>query len=161
MKKLICLGLAFLMVLSLSSCFLLAKEEAEDTTADTAGLPSYVGQEIKEFDENGDLILTSSDNRLVYPYEDGYVVFECFGETISKIQRVYVFEDADAAQEYIKEQTFAAVDKGEVPPNYTQNGKYAIITVGFTTDQTSLGFYYARSKTVVKNDFSDNGDTSI
>lgn len=156
MKKLICLILTMVMVLSLSSCFLLAKEveNAEGTTGVGETNSFSDTREIKEFDENGNPILTSTDDRLVYPYEnDGYVVFVCFRGTIEKIQRIYEFDSNEAAEEYVLDVCVDAVDAGRVPPRYAVKGNYAIIDVGFDTNPESLGFYYTKSKTIVLNDF--------
>ena len=152
MKKIICLLLVLLVLCApLISC---ASSDTEDTTEVT--LPSYAGKQSEDYDASGNFILTSTDDRAVYTYNSaGYVVFTFTGETVSKIQRVLVFEDSDKAQKYISEQTNAAIENGETPVAMELSGNYVIVPVGFSTEEGSLGSYYLKGKSDVTVDFGE------
>lgn len=146
MKRIICLLVcAVLLCVPLVSC---GNGDTEETTF-AEKLPDHAGSISKDYDENGNFILTSTDDRVVYSYNSGYVVFTFAGNSVSKIQRVFAFEDAKKAQEYSSAQAKQAVEAGNVPPQMIVNGSNVIYTVGFSTDNNDLGVYYAKSKTDV------------
>ena len=124
-----------------------------ETTANDK-LPSYAGQKVPDYDANGNFILTSSDNREVYPYGTGYAVFTYAGEAVTKIQQVLVFEDEAVAEKYVNDIAIEAINKGEVPPTLRANGNYVIVAVGASNDSKELGYYYTQSKTKVTSDFA-------
>ena len=166
MKKIICLMLALLMVASVLAGCAAGTGSGTQTTHDhdheteSQKLPDYVGQNIHDYDSEGNFILASSENRVVYTYESGYVVFTFTGETVQKIQQVLVFADEAAASEYLNKVALEAIDKGEVPPTMALNGKLVIVAVSLSTDSKSLGYYYTQSKTKVTEAFekTETGD---
>ena len=153
MKKIISLFLAVVMVATvLCACASQGGVAPKDTTAeDTQKIPSYAGQSVSDYDSNGNLILTSSENRKVYPYESGYAIFVFTGETVAKITRVLEFEDEAAAEEYLTSTALEQVEKGEVPTTMVRNGSYVVIKVGY--EEEGLGQYYVKTKTDVMNAF--------
>jgi len=162
MKKIICALLIVAMIApALASC---AKKEGDEQKPDTttapetettATLPDYVGNPPAETEADGSFILTSTDDRVVFTYSEGYVVFTFAGEAVSKIQRVICFETVEDAQEYVSEKRTEATNNGETPTTMIVNGSNVIIPVGFNATEKSLGSYYMKSKTAVLEDFAN------
>ncbi len=155
MKKIISLLLAVVMVATvLCACASQGGAAPKDTTAgDTQKLPSYAGQSVSDYDSNGNLILTSSENRKVYPYESGYAIFTFNGESVSKILRVIEFEDEESAEDYLTSTARDQVEKGEIPTTMRRNGVYVVINVGFDPENPGIGEYYNKTKTQIIAEF--------
>ena len=154
MKKIISMALALIMsALVFCACASQGGVKEEQTVQETQNLPSYVGQEDADYDVNGNYILTSTDNRKVYPYDSGYVVFKFNGEAVAKITRVLEFEDEVAAGEYLTSAALAQVENGEVPTTMVQNGVHVIVNVGFDTEEGGLGSYYTKGKSDIMTEF--------
>ena len=159
MKRFVALFLvAVVWVTALSSCkiklFDPVGEETEDTTV-------FQTQELEgNYDANGDVNLTSSENRKVYAWGSGYVAFGFLGETVQTITRIYEFEDAEKAQNYVNDAVQSAIADGQQPPNLIVKGKYALETVGFSAEKGTLGSYYASSRTEVEAAFGTDDSES-
>ena len=167
MKKLLTAALALCLSASLLASCGTAKSGQKDNadTADTteadvttaAPLPDYAGKTPSDYDADGNFILTSTDVRAVYAYNDtGYVVFTFAGESVTKIQRVLVFEDNESAEQYVNDTCAEAVNNGEVPPTMRANGSLVIINEPYSSEESSLGFYYTKSKAQLFADFPED-----
>lgn len=165
MKKLLTAVLALCLSASLFASCGANNKETDTTTGETtaaatdtnAPLPDYAGKKPSDFDANGNFILTSTDVRAVYRYNDtGYVVFTFMGESVSEIQRVIVCESAEAAQKYMTDAANEAINNGETPPIMEMNGSLVICKVGLSTDEKELGYYYTKTKTAVLADFPED-----
>lgn len=157
MKRILCLVFALALALySMCSCFK-SKESSgsgEDTTV--SSLPEYTGKIVADYDEQGNFILTSTDERKVYLVNSPgnvreYAVFTFSGEAVTKVQTVICFSSADEAEDYVSANAKSAIDAGKIPDEMTVNGTYVITKVGFNADKDSLGNFYAKSKTDVIN----------
>ena len=158
MKKIICFILAAMMAAApLCSCE--SAEKEKDALETTATLPDYAGKEIKEYDENGNFILSSTEDRHVYVKNDGYVVVTFLGESVNKIERVYSCESAEKAEEKGLELCRGYVEDGKVPPIYKVNGSLLIVTVPFDSEATDgLESYYLKPKAEVEKAFDTAGE---
>lgn len=159
MKKIFSLILAAVITAAtLASCAGTAAPENTGPVETTANdkLPSYAGQKNPDYDAKGNFILTSSENRKVYPYGSGYVVFTFTGEAVKKIQQVLVFEDEAAATKYTSDLALEAINKGEIPADHRVSDNLVIIPVGLSTDSKSLGYYYTQTRDKVTADFAEN-----
>lgn len=156
MKKIISMALALIMSASaFCACASQGSVKADETPTQqiTQELPSYAGQSIQDYDSNGNIILTSSENRKVYPYESGYAIFTFNGEAVSKILKVIEFEDEESAEDYLTSTARAQVEKGEIPTTMRRNGVYVVINVGFDPEDPRLGEYYNKTKTEIIAEF--------
>ncbi len=154
MKKIVSIALALIMSTSVfCACTSEGGGKEVETQQNVQELPSYAGQKISDYDANGDFIFTSSENRKVYPYESGYIVFTFTGDAVSKISRVLEFESEDAAEEYLTSTARAQVENGEIPTTMRQNGVYVIVNVGFDAEESSIGSYYSKVKADIISEF--------
>ena len=156
MQKIISMALALLMAASvLCACGQASGGNSvpDETTQSTESLPSYAGQDIVDYDAQGNFILESSDNRKVFSYNSGYVVFSFTGESVANIKRVLEFDSAEEAAEYVSTTQLSQVENGEIPDIMTANGVYVIVPVAFSTDNESLGFCYTKTKTQIIAEF--------
>ena len=156
MKKIFSLILAaVILAASLVSCGGTGNVENTGPAETTASgkLPDYAGQNVPDYDSEGNFILQSSENRVVYSYESGYAVFTFAGSTVKKIQQVLVFDDEDAAAKYVNDVAVEAVNKGEIPPTMSTSGNYVILAVGVSNDSKELGYYYTQSRATVTDAF--------
>lgn len=161
MKKKFSLILAAVIVAaSLASCGGTGNVQNTGPAETTANekLPDYAGKEISDYDGNGNFILTSGTDRVVYTYESGYVVFTYTGSTVKKIQQVLVFEDESAATKYTSDLALEAVNKGEVPPDLRVNNNLVIVPIGASNDKKDLGYYYTQTRSAVEKAFAAEGD---
>lgn len=166
MKKLLTAALALCLAATLLASCGAGNGKQDDVTTDEttasnettrAPLPDYAGKKPSDFDADGNFILTSTDVRKVYKYNDtGYVVFTFSGETVYEIQRVLTFESTEAAQQYMTDTALNAVNNGEVPPVMEINGSLVILKVGHSADEDELGSYYTKTKTEVLADYPEN-----
>lgn len=157
MKKIITLVLMLaLLCASMCSCFLIDEDYEKNKDTTEASVTTNEEKKTDDYDENGNFIMTSTEDRYVYAYKNGYLVFTFNDAAVSKIQHVFAFADQAAAQEYVKQVTLDAVEKGEVPPTITVSGVYAIERVPFVVgDQTGISSYYVRGKSAVEADFAN------
>ena len=156
MKKIFSLILAAVITAAtLASCAGTQAPENTGPVETTASgkLPDYAGQTVRDYDSEGNFILQSSEDRVVYTYGTGYAVFTFAGESVKKIQQVLTFESEEAAQQYVSDTVRAANDKGEVPPTFQVNRNYVIVQVGLSSDKKDLGFYYTQSRAKVAASF--------
>lgn len=162
MKKIFSLILAaVILALSLASCAGGSGNTKNTGPAETTAnenLPDYAGQKISDYDSNGNFILTSGTDRVVYTYESGYVVFTFLGSAVQKIQQVLVFEDEAAAGKYVTDIALEAIDKGEIPPTLRANKNLVIVPVSISNDKKDLGYYYTQSRNIVEAAFAAEGD---
>lgn len=152
MKKIFSLILAAVITAAtLASCAGTQAPENTGPVETTASgkLPGYAGQTVNDYDSEGNFILRSSEDRVVYTYGTGFAVFTFAGESVKKIQQVLTFESEEAAQQYVNDTALAAIDKGEVPPTMRANKNYVIVQVGSSSDKKDLGFYYTQSRAKV------------
>ena len=160
MKRIICLLMALVLAASFISACGNTSEKNEDTSSQsTQPLPDYVNGSSPDYNENGELVLTSTSDRLVYPYDGGYVIFSFNGESVASIKRVYEFESSDKAKEYIAQKMAEAANNGAVPEQLAQHGLYVIKTFGFVPNAQpeSLESFYTGSKTKVMAYFTELG----
>lgn len=154
MKKIISMALALIMAASVfCACASEGATKEEQTTQETEKLPSYSGQTPADYDAEGNFILTSSENRKVYSYDSGYIVFSFTGEAVSKVLRVLEFEDETAAEEYLTSTARAQVEKGEVPDTMRRSGVYVVINVPYDPEDTVLAPYYNKTKSDIIGEF--------
>lgn len=154
MKKTISLLLAVLLALGIL-CGCASNGAPADETKETTenSLPDYAGKEIKEYDENGNIILTSTDDRQVYSYSGGFIIFSFNGQSVSNIKRVYCFSSEESAKEFVTENARKAVENGLIPLKHSVNGTNVIEDVAFSTDPANIGNYYAKTKSQIEKDF--------
>ena len=152
MKKSVALILVLVALLSvLCSCQSSGngKNSGPDVTTNATTLPSYVNHSVKEFDSEGNFILTSSDNRIVYEYDGGYVVFTFNGQAVKKVQEVKEFESEELAAQYV---VSYMQDNAKNGANAFATGKYAVISC--SAEHEDLGKYYHMSKSEITGSFS-------
>lgn len=153
MKKIVSL-LVLVSMLTLALCSCGSSVGSTDNTGpadttDAVTLPDYVNQTIKEYDSEGNFLLTSTDNRIVYAYKSGYVVFTFLGQTVNKIQEVKSFKTEEEAAQFVI--TYMQ-ENGKDGGNAFANGKNAVITCG--ADYEVLGDYYTMTKSAIISEFS-------
>ena len=158
MKKIISITLAAgALSMALSSCDAkLFDNTADDTTAadTTATLPTLDSN----YDNKGNYILDSTENRKVYPVPEGYVVFSFLGNAVQEIDQVYTFEDEEAAAAFADK---CLREDGYLRSAVTVNGKLVIIDVGFDPASEGYGKYYIYDREKVEQDFAQNEDSVI
>ena len=160
MKKIICLVLTFAFIcLAMSSCFLLDENyvSKDDTTDSTAGLPDYAGTKEKDVDDNGNFILSSTDNRHVYVYGSGYAVFTFSGQAVTSIKYAVNFDNEEAASQYMSDEAKKAIDKGVTPPTMSIYGGTCVVTnIGYDPQNAEgLSKYYIQSRSDVEAAFNE------
>lgn len=128
-----------------------------DTADTTAADTTAVFNVDDEYDADGNIILTSSDNRKVYKDKEGFIIFTFLGESVSRVTRVWQYESKVAAEESLREYALTFVEKGEVPPVMKTNGVYVIINVGFSNEKGTDGFYYTMSREKITNEMANIG----
>ena len=166
MKKAVVLIISLTaLMLCLAACGNSKKENADTTYA--PGQVVYVNDDttatqkeydvtpgVSDYDEEGKLILTSTDNRYVYVKETGYIVFS-FNEktdTCFQVLDVKSFDSEEAALEYLSQNVTEQMSSGNYT-NVVQNGKYVVFTASI--DHPAYGEYLKSDRSTVERIFPD------
>ncbi len=112
----------------------------------------YEEHDVRDRDDGGNLILTSSEYRQVYLIDAGTYLVLVLGDTgPSSITVVKDFGTSDAAVEYVTGSGQALVESGEYS-NLNIDGKY--VTYSPTLTSEKYGKYYRMSKAEVEESLS-------
>ena len=131
-----------LLVSALWSCKS-AKQSGSDSTVETLDR-IYEENDISDYDENGEIILSSSEYRQVYYTDYGTYLIVIFGDSgPSGMTIVKDFGTSDAALEYMMNDGKELAGSGEYT-NVNLNGKY--VTYSPTLGNEKYGIYYTMSK---------------
>jgi|GEM_PF-2899311 len=156
MKKILCFALAAVFCCSLASCKFsdpvdldTTNEIREETTAPETSEPS--DKNYVDYDKDGNFILKSSDDRVVYKLDGGYVVFVFAGNVVGKIHNVIEFENEDAMTEYLRENVTSLMSSG-VYNNVNTSKNLIILT--YNAGESGMGKYYSYTKNEVLDEFS-------
>lgn len=113
MKRIIAILLIVSAIFTFCAC---ASEGGTDTTADETTKLEVNNNPIVDYDENGSLILKSSDNRSVFREDDGtYVIFAFNGDVVTGILHVLVYntnEEASADYQRVREMAASSDEYG-------------------------------------------------
>ena len=153
MKKILCFILAAVFCLSLASCKFSDPVDRsttsvdEDTTdpADTTAVSSS-----KDYDDSGKFILESTDNRVVYKLDGGYIIFKFSGSSPYKIYNVIELEDAAAVSAYLEENVVNLMSSG-VYDNVTSSDN--LIILSYNVSESGIGRYYTYNKEAILKEF--------
>lgn len=130
----------------LLACLSACSDKNETVNPDTGNIETvYENHEddIKERDEEGNLILTSTEYRRVYLTEPGtYVVLYTGNSGLSRIMVVKDFKTTEAAVEYAKNNSKALTESGDYA-NFNLDGKY--VTYSPTLSNEKYGKYFSMS----------------
>lgn len=142
MKKSLSLILLVCMLLvALASCSSGGNASPNGATTTKAPLDStYNETKIEEYDSEGNYILTSTDERAVFPTSYGYVVFAFTGNAIRKISIVQEFETEKEALDFV---VSYMQENGSSGKNAIPNGKLVIMNATAADEEFK---YYASSK---------------
>ena len=166
----------FLAILMLISCVLASCSEAIDEPK-TVTVVKYVdvntGKEIggsniknknrtttvtpgiSDYDNDGNLIVESTDNRYVYKTPEGLVIFSFSASSSSCIQVLFAvpMKDEATASQYLTENIVELMNSGKYL-NVVQNGRYIVHTMALADE--GYGKYLKGDKLSVSKDFSDD-----
>lgn len=148
MKRFICIFLALVTLCALlASCSADKPENKETVPSDTKReLPTADAN----YDKNGKFILTSSENRKVYPVPGGYVVFCFVGDIVQNIFEVFTFDDKDSAKAYADK---CVKEDGLSLSSVSVEDDMVIIAVGFSLEEQGYGSYYLKTRQQVIAEF--------
>lgn len=157
--------LAMAAVLCLAACSDNKENDADSTyapgqvleVAQTTGNTHYyeVTPGVSDYDSDGNIILTSTDNRYVYVKETGYIVFSFVASSNACYQVLDVksFADEEAAAKYLTENVAQLMATGDYT-NVQQNGRYVVFTVSLT--HSVYGDYLKGDRSHVESIFPDD-----
>ena len=112
----------------------------------------YDEADISDYDENGDIILTSSEHRQVYYTDYGTYLIVIFGDSgPSAMTIVKDFGTSDAALEYMLGSANDLIAGGEYT-GVNLDGKY--VTYSPTLENEKYGIYYRMSKSEAESALS-------
>ncbi len=158
MKKTVCLILILCMLCgALVACGTSGTGTTTETTHDhaadeTTSGGGYTEPKIDEFDEDGKFILDSTEDRKVYPTEDGYVVFSFSGESLVRLHHVIDMESKEEAVDFIV--TYMH-DHGKDGGNARISDDLVILNVYSQDDEYFK--YYAKTKSQIVAEFENEG----
>lgn len=161
--------LAFLLIVS-AMLLCLVSCQKEENNADTTYAPGQTftiaettakAPEIQvtpgtaDYDGEGNLILTSTDNRYVYKKDSGYIIFtfNASTNTCYQVLDVKEFDSEDSALQYMKENVVEQMGSGEYA-NVVNNGKYVVLTA--TLNHSVYGEYLKGNRQTVEKIFPDD-----
>lgn len=153
MKKKITLVFMVCVILSITALWSCKSENqgSNDSTVETLDR-IYEENDISDYDENGEMILTSSEYRQVYYTDYGTYLIVIFGDSgPSGMTIVKDFGTSDAAIEYMTNDGKELVSSGEYT-NVNLNGKYVNYSPALGNEK--YGMYYRMSKSQAEAELS-------
>ena len=110
---------------------------------------------VRDYDNDGNLIVTSTDNRYVYKSDLGYIIFSFNqkSDTCFQVLEVRALEDEEKATQYTTEHVVEMMNSG----NYVgvnQAGRYVVFTV--SVENEIYGKYLALTRADVEKDMPES-----